>query len=121
MCTYCEGKEKARKDLIDSKYTDFYISEDNKLVFAKTITADHINYTVSAEVDINFCPMCGRNLIMHETEVDRMHKINLLLQTTRVIDIENIYQTSELVLDKLEYRDDLDIIYPVFIEKEREI
>ena len=57
MCEYCESKEKI-KDSIGKKV----FIKDNILKYELTFGDAFSPIHVNTSLEINFCPMCGRNL-----------------------------------------------------------
>lgn len=70
MCEYCEGNKaiiSSIKQLEDRTETVVGGIENEKLKISTMVqTAFLINSPAFAETEINFCPMCGRNLATTE-------------------------------------------------------
>jgi len=60
MCEYCEGKKNVCDYAEDSRYPTFKsgieLSIDGNILIADCPREDY------KEIEINFCPMCGRKL-----------------------------------------------------------
>lgn len=68
MCEYCEGDEFLANNREYNFPTDTYNGfevwlEDNKLsIYACLDKAKAVTASGSVEIEINYCPMCGRKL-----------------------------------------------------------